>query len=89
MPWSSFPDRWAESLASRSLHKELLPALTALEWKATTSTSLLIGLPHFVTQTLDTLSVTFLTNDATAALPGLAGFLEFNPPLLTNLEIIL
>jgi regulator of replication initiation timing len=92
MPWSHFPVKWAESLALRSflaLQEGLLPALISLKWKAATTTSLLIGLPHFITGQLDSLSITFLTNDATNALPGVAGFLEPSPPPLTNLEIIL
>jgi hypothetical protein len=59
------------------------------QWKATTSTSLLIGLRHFITPKLASLSISFLANDATSALPGVAAFLQPNPPSLNNLEIIL
>jgi hypothetical protein len=90
--WTSFPLQWAESLILRSflgLRKELLPMLKSLEWKAVTSSSIFVGLPHFVTCNLSSLSVTFLSNDASKALPSLAEFLEPNPPPLDNLDLIL
>jgi hypothetical protein len=91
IPWASFPPCWAESLNLRpflGLRKELLPVLKSLEWKAVSSRGIIVGLPHFVTSNLNSLSVTFLEDDATKALPSLAEFLESSPPPLRNLELI-
>jgi hypothetical protein len=74
--------------SSFGLRRELLPSLTRLEWKASTSRSLLIGLPHFLTPGLRSLAITLLSNDATFALRASAEFLESIRPPLCDLDLI-